>query len=157
LNEETLTIVLFQPQIPQNVGNVVRTCGVTGNSLILVRPLGFSTTSRHLKRAGLDYWEGVDVSIIEEEELEELLQTKKAPCFFFSSHGKKRITDLSYPPNSILVFGSETEGLPKYFFEKWPEAFGKIPMVEGSRCLNLATSVGIVTYEAMRQNEFKSL
>lgn len=150
-----MKIVLFQPQIPQNTGNVVRTCSVTGTNLILVRPFGFSTTSRHLKRAGLDYWEGVCVEEI--DDLEAYLDTTDAPFFFFSSHADKLYTEASYPPTSLLVFGSETAGLPAHFRQKWPNHFYKLPMLEESRCLNLATSVGIGLYEALRQNQFEGL
>lgn len=148
-----MKIVLFQPQIPQNTGNIVRTCAVTGSSLTLVAPLGFSVSDRWLKRAGLDYWEGVDVSII--EDLEALLLETDANFTFFSSKAKKKYCDFTYQPNDILIFGSETTGLPNSFFEKWPDRFSNIPMVPGVRCLNLATSVGIVVYEAWRQQEFK--
>lgn len=150
-----MKIVLFQPQIPQNAGNIVRTCSVTGTGLILVRPFGFALSSRHLKRAGLDYWEGVDVELI--DDLATYLETTDAPFFFFSSKAKKLYTEASYPPNSLLIFGSETEGLPPSFRERWPEHFYKLPMQEGARCLNLATSAGIGLFEALRQNQFEGL
>ncbi len=147
-----MKIILFQPQIPQNTGNIVRTCSVTNTDLVLVHPLGFSTQSRHLKRAGLDYWEGVNVQEI--DALESYLANTSAPFFFFSSKVKQLYTDAPYESNSTLIFGSETGGLPRHFFEKWPHLFFTIPMIEGSRCLNLATSVGIVLYEALRQTAF---
>ncbi len=142
-----MKIILFQPQIPQNTGNVVRTCAVTGTDLILVRPLGFSTASRHLKRAGLDYWEGVNVDFI--DDLESYLDQTSCPFSLFSSHAKKNYTDIEYSDDHILIFGSETAGLPPHFFEKWEERFVHIPMIEGKRCLNLATSVGIGLYGAL--------
>lgn len=142
-------IILFQPQIPQNTGNIVRTCSVTGIGLILVRPLGFSITDRWLKRAGLDYWEGVDVQLI--DDLEQFLLHSSSNFYFFSSKASKYYTDVCYKPDDLLIFGSETAGLPPQFFEKWPERFVKIPMLPQSRCLNLATSVGIAAYEAVRQ------
>lgn len=144
-----MKIVLFQPQIPQNAGNVVRTCSVTGTDLILVKPLGFSTSSRHLKRAGLDYWEGVDVQII--EDLIVYLENISTPFYFFSSKATKSYTDVDYTGQDHLVFGSETEGLPPIIRERWGDRFYRIPMKPGARCLNLATSVGIVLYEAKRQ------
>jgi tRNA (cytidine/uridine-2'-O-)-methyltransferase len=147
-----MQIILFQPQIPQNAGNVVRSCAVTGTSLRMVRPLGFTPTDKHLKRAGLDYWEGVDVGII--EDLESYLEQCSSPFFFFSSKVEQRYTDIQYPSNSILIFGSETAGLPLHYHERWKEKFATIPMRPGVRCLNLATSVGIVLYEALRQNNF---
>jgi tRNA (cytidine/uridine-2'-O-)-methyltransferase len=150
-----MKVILYQPQIPQNAGNVVRTCAVTGSSLIMVRPLGFSTTDRWLKRAGLDYWEGVPVSFI--DNLEEYLSTQTAPFYFFSSKGKTLYTAVDYEPDSHLIFGSETSGLPQAFHEKWREKFVTLPMMEGVRCLNLATSVGIGLYEAWRQQGFTKM
>jgi len=147
-----MKIILFQPQIPQNTGNIVRTCSVTGASLTLVRPLGFSVTDRWLKRAGLDYWEGVDVSFI--DDLEQFLEETSYPFYFFSSKASKKYTDIHYRPNDILIFGSETSGLPPHFTERWPDRFATIPMIPESRCLNLATSAGIVLYEAWRQQGF---
>ncbi len=150
-----MKIVLFQPQIPQNTGNVVRTCSVTGTDLVLVRPLGFSTQNRWLKRAGLDYWEGVAVDEI--DDLASYLEASRSPFFFFSSKCSRLYTEASYPSDSILVFGSETTGLPSLFREKWEDRFYTLPMLEGQRCLNLATSAGIVLYEALRQNHFEGL
>jgi tRNA (cytidine/uridine-2'-O-)-methyltransferase len=146
-----MKIILFQPQIPQNTGNVVRTCSVTGTGLILVHPLGFSTQSRWLKRAGLDYWEGVTVEEI--DDLEAYLEKTTAPFFFFSSKASKSYTTAHYTPDSLLIFGSETTGLPPHYFEKWKERFFTIPMIPQSRCLNLATSAGVVLYEAIRQQK----
>jgi tRNA (cytidine/uridine-2'-O-)-methyltransferase len=145
-------IVLFQPQIPQNTGNIARTCAVTGSSLILVKPLGFSTSQRRLKRAGLDYWDGVDVTLI--DNLESVLETTPSSFYFFSSHAKPLYTEVSYKPDDLLIFGSETSGLPQLFRERWPEKFCTIPMKKNQRCLNLASSVAIVLYEAWRQSKF---
>jgi len=114
--------------------------------------LGFSVTDRWLKRAGLDYWEGVRVSFI--DNLEEFLSTTTHQFYFFSSKVEKKYSDIVYQPNDILIFGSETNGLPAHFSEKWPERFVTIPMIDGVRCLNLATSVGIALYEAWRQQGF---
>ena len=150
-----MKIILFQPQIPQNTGNIVRTCSVTGTDLVLVTPLGFSTSDRQLKRAGLDYWEGVNVEMI--DNLEAYLDAYPHPFYFFSSHAKKLYTDVSYDKNTALIFGSETSGLPPVFHEKWPERCVTLPMTLEKRCLNLATSVGIGLYEALRQNKFSSL
>lgn len=144
-----MKVILFQPQIPQNTGNIVRTCAVSGSALALVHPLGFSVKDRWLKRAGLDYWEGVQVEEI--HDLEELLETTANPFYFFSSHAKTPYHQVSYTAEDWLIFGSETEGLPQKYQERWPERFLTIPMVEGKRCLNLATSVGIVVYEGIRQ------
>jgi tRNA (cytidine/uridine-2'-O-)-methyltransferase len=145
-------IVLYQPQIPQNTGNIVRTCAVTGNELALVPPFGFSIHDRWLKRAGLDYWEGVNVQVL--ENLEQLLDKGAFNFYFFSSKASAKYTDFSYHPDDWLIFGSETTGLPLEFLQKWPERFATIPMLPEKRCLNLATSVGIVVYEAWRQQNF---
>lgn len=147
-----MKIVLFQPQIPQNTGNIVRTCAATGSSLILVRPLGFSTQSRHLKRAGLDYWDGVSVEEI--DDLEAYLEKSQRPFFFLSSKASPLYTEASYTKDAILIFGSETKGLAPIFWNRWPERFYTIPMVPNQRCLNLASSAAIVLYEALRQTGF---
>lgn len=147
------TIVLFEPQIPQNAGNIVRTCKVTGAKLVLVKPLGFSTSNTALKRAGLDYWDGVDVEIISDLPL--WLSQASCPFYFFSSHAKTLYTKVEYPAKVILIFGSETRGLPPYFHETWPDFFLTLPMMKNSRCLNLSNTVSIVLYEAWRQQGFR--
>ncbi|MCB1213053.1 MAG: tRNA (cytidine(34)-2'-O)-methyltransferase [Chlamydiia bacterium] len=146
-----MKVVLVSPQIPQNCGNIVRTCAVTGCGLILIRPLGFRTSDRLLKRAGLDYWEGVDVEII--DSLEELLESQ-SEFYFFSSHAHQSYDQVSYSGNVHLVFGSETTGLPQELHDKYPDRFLRIPMRSGRRCLNLATSVGIGVYAAWRSNDY---
>lgn len=137
-----MKIILYQPQIPQNTGNIVRTCSVTGTGLILVHPLGFSTHNRHLKRAGLDYWEGVDVEEI--DNLETYLEQTIAPFYFFSSKCKRLYTEAKYQPHSLLIFGSETTGLSPSLWEKYPDRFFTIPMI---------SSAAIVLYEALRQTK----
>jgi len=142
-----LKIVLFEPQIPQNTGNIVRTCAVTGSSLVLINP-GYSLSDRWLKRAGLDYWEGVDLTLY--ETLEEYLAQETAPLAFFSSKATTLYTDIVYQPHHVLVFGAETHGLP----DTIPlDKRVRIPMLPDRRCLNLATSVGIGLYEALRQQK----
>ena len=147
-----MKIVLFQPEIPQNTGNIIRTCSVTNTELVLVKPYGFSIASRYLKRASLDYFEGVQVTEI--EDLYIYLQNTKDPFYFFSSKGKKNYADVRYEKNSLLIFGSETKGLPPIFFETWETKFVTIPMKEEARCLNLANTAAIGLYEALRQNNF---
>ncbi len=146
-------IILYQPEIPQNTGNIVRTCSVTGSGLYLVKPLGFSTSSRQLKRAGLDYWEGVDVQFI--ENLEIFLKETPYPFYFFSSHAQKSYTEISFTSHDLLIFGSERGGLSPIFHQQYPDLFYTIPMAENARCLNLANSVAIVLYESLRQQNFK--
>lgn len=150
-----MEIILFQPEIPQNTGNIVRTCACTGATLTLVRPLGFSITDRALKRAGLDYWEGVAVNVI--DNLAAYLQQKTTPFFFFSSKAKKTHFEANFTPNCSIIFGNETSGLDPFFFDHYPEQFLTIPMIVGKRCLNLASSVAIATYEVIRQNQISSL
>ncbi len=147
-----MKIILFQPDIPQNTGNVVRTCSVTNSSLTLVRPLGFSINSRHLKRAGLDYWDEVNIDLI--DNLEEFLEQETNPFYFFSSKSNRPYTEPLYTPEDTLIFGSETRGLPPIFFERFPEKFYTIPMASNKRCLNLSNSVSIVLFEALRQQNF---
>jgi len=150
-----MKIILFQPKIPQNTGNIVRTCSVTGTDLILVRPLGFSTSSRQLKRSGLDYWG--EVSISEIDDLDIFLEQTELPFYFFSSKVDKPYSEPRYEPEALLIFGSETSGLPDYFHEKYPEKFLTIPMQENKRCLNLSNAAAIVLFEALRQQEFNFL
>lgn len=142
-----MKVILFEPQIPQNTGNVVRTCSCTGLDLALVEPLGFSLSDRWLKRAGLDYWEGVQLETI--DDLYSYLEKEMRPFVFFSSKVKRLYTEEAYTKEHLLIFGAETHGLPEKFFLKWPERFVKIPMKDEARCLNLATSVGIGVYQAI--------
>jgi tRNA (cytidine/uridine-2'-O-)-methyltransferase len=148
----TVKVILYQPQIPQNTGNIVRTCSVTGSDLILVEPLGFSISNRWLKRAGLDYWEGVHVEVV--NNLEQKLLETSSSFYFFSSKASTPFHSVEYHADDWLIFGSETTGLPSEFFERWPDRFVTIPMMPGKRCLNLATSVGIAVYEAWKQQNF---
>ena len=150
-----LQIALFQPQIPANTGNIIRTCKVTGSSLILVRPLGFSTSDRMLKRAGLDYFDGVNVHLI--DDLPDYIETSGRRPLFFSSKAKKIYTEVEYEENDLLIFGSETIGLPDEMRDRWADQFYTIPQVETVRCLNLSNSAAIVLYEALRQKNFKAL
>lgn len=148
-----MKVILYQPQIPQNSGNIARTCSVSGTKLALVAPMGFSVNDRWLQRAGLDYWKDLNVEIIEEN-FEEYLKKAPAQVYFFSSHASKLYSKITYGPSDWLVFGSETTGLPSALFQKYPNNFATIPMQSGARCLNLATSVGIVLYEGLRQLNF---
>lgn len=148
-----MKIVLFQPEIPQNTGNIVRTCSVTDSSLILVRPLGFSTSSRQLKRSGLDYWDEVDIQEIDDLDL--FLEKTELPFYFFSSKADIPYSVPQYETDALLIFGSETSGLPDIFHQKYPEKFLTIPMQKNKRCLNLSNAVAIVLYETLRQQNFK--
>ncbi|MFA6118345.1 MAG: tRNA (cytidine(34)-2'-O)-methyltransferase [Parachlamydiales bacterium] len=149
-----MKIILFQPDIPQNTGNIIRTCSLTNTDLILVKPLGFSINEKNLKRAGLDYFNKTKIEQI--DDLESYLSGKKS-FYFLSSKAKKLYSDVKFEINSILIFGSETSGLPEIYHEKYPDNFITIPMIENARCLNLSNSVAIVLYEALRQNSFSNL
>lgn len=144
-----MEIILFQPEIPQNAGNIARTCAVASAKLTLVRPLGFAFSSRQLKRAGMDYLEEVECQTI--DDLEPYL---KEPFYFFSTKGKRKYTEINFKKNSQLIFGSESAGLPSYIHEKWANHFYTIPMQSGKRSLNLSNAVAIVLYEAWRQLGF---
>jgi tRNA (cytidine/uridine-2'-O-)-methyltransferase len=147
-----MKVVLYRPQIPQNTGNIVRTCRTAGADLLLIGPLGFSVTDRWLKRAGLDYWEGVNVTQSQDLDAElALLEQQNIPFFFLSSKVDRPYFSAELPQNAVFIFGSETEGLPDSLHDRYPDRFLTIPMEAGARCLNLATSVGIVVYECRRQ------
>lgn len=141
-------IILFQPQIPQNTGNIVRTCVCTGAKLTVVHPLGFSLSNRWMKRAGLDYGEYIHIN--ECEDLRDYLSLSTRQTIFFTSKATKSHYEVTYEKDVRLIFGSETEGLPNWVFEDYQDQSVRIPMQKGVRCLNLATSVGIGLYEALR-------
>lgn len=154
----SLNIVLFEPEIPQNTGNIARTCAATGSNLHLIKPLGFSVSDKYLKRAGLDYWNLVNISYY--ENIEELLEKAKNGKIFFSTTKESRIyTEVKYEDNSYIIFGKETAGLPDYIHEKYKNNRIRIPMIDNvdARSLNLANSVNIVMYEALRQLNFPNL
>ena len=147
-----MEIVLVHPEIPQNTGNIVRTCSATDTCLTLVKPLGFSLSDRWLKRAGLDYWDDVNIKVI--DDLKKYLQESRRPFYFFSSHAKPSYSEIEFTEDAIMIFGSETKGLPPQYLETWPEQFYTIPMKSQTRCLNLSNAAAIVIYEALRQTDF---
>jgi tRNA (cytidine/uridine-2'-O-)-methyltransferase len=146
-------IVLVEPEIPGNTGNIARLCAATGCHLHLVRPLGFTIDDKYLKRAGLDYWHLLDVQYYDSV-YEVLAKYPKSPKFLLTSHAHKSYTRVKYSSDSLLIFGRETAGLPKSFLEEFPDDCVRIPMISSARCLNLANSAAIVLYEALRQNDF---
>lgn len=156
----TMNIVLINPQIPQNTGNIARTCAATGASLHLVRPLGFSTDDKSLKRAGLDYWDLLEVYYYDDIE-DFLLKTgadlNASDMYFFTTKAPRSYTEMSYTENSWLIFGSETTGLPEELLINYPKQCCRIPMIEESRSLNLSNSAAIAVYEAIRQTGFNRL
>ncbi len=147
-----MKIILFHPQIPQNTGNIARSCAATNTGLVLVRPLGFSISDKQMKRAGLDYWDKVKLEVI--DDLDAYLQAQSAPSFFLSSKAKKSYADANFTLDANLIFGSETEGLPPSVWERYPDNFYAIPMAPGPRCLNLASSAAVVLFESLRQTGF---
>ena len=150
-----LNIVLVEPQIPENTGNIARTCAVTGARLHLVHPLGFEVTDKHLKRAGLDYWHLLDITYY--DDLADFFAKNSGPFFYFTSKGRHRHTDVTYPDGSYLVFGREDAGLPERLLFENPDHCVRMPMRKGVRCLNLSNSVAVGVYEALRQWDFADL
>lgn len=146
-------IVLVEPEIPGNTGNIARLCAATGASLHLVRPLGFSVDDRYLKRAGLDYWHLVDIHYYDSVE-EVLTAYPDAPRFLLTTHAHRSYTRVEYTKDSLLIFGKESAGLPEAFRMAHEDECIRIPMVPEARSLNLANSVSIVLYEALRQVHF---
>ncbi len=149
-----INIVLVEPEIPQNTGNIARTCALTKMKLHLVRPLGFSVDDKHLKRAGLDYWNLVDISYY--DNLEDFFKKNEGGRFFFSTtKAKKLYTDFKYKEDDFFIFGKETKGLDEDLIYSHLDTCIKIPMItEVKRSLNLANSVNIITFEALRQLDF---
>jgi tRNA (cytidine/uridine-2'-O-)-methyltransferase len=143
-------VVLIEPEIPPNTGNIGRLCLATGATLHLVKPLGFSTDDRALKRAGLDYWKEVDVRLWDSFEDLQRAQEPDVRLFFLTTKSDRAYYDVCFQPGDFLVFGRETKGLPEALLATHPEQLLTIPM-QGTRSLNLATAVAIVLFEAMRQ------
>ena len=154
-NSVMLHIVLVEPEIPQNTGNIARTCAATGSMLHLVRPLGFTLDDRYLKRAGLDYWDSVEVRV--HDSLEEALSALGKPFWLFTTKARTCYTDVAYGPDDVLVFGKETAGLPEELLVAHPASCVRIPMLEGKRSLNLSNCVAVAAYEALRRQNFTGL
>jgi len=149
-------IVLVEPEIPQNTGNIARTCAATGCNLHLVRPLGFIPDDKRLKRAGLDYWE--DLNLCFHDSLNDFLRIHdNRKMFFVTTKGKICYTNVEYPEDCFLLFGKETAGLPEWLLKANQEKCIRIPMLADTRSLNLANSVSILTYEYYRQKNFQGL
>ena len=145
-----INIVLVEPQIPQNTGNIARTCAATGASLHLVKPMGFTVDDKKLKRAGLDYWHMLDITYY--ETLSDFFEKNKGGNFFYlTTKGKKIFTDVSFPKNTFILFGREDAGLPEELLKDNEETSLRIPMVDDARSLNLSNTAAIVTYEILRQ------
>lgn len=150
-------VVLVEPEIPQNTGNISRTCAATHTVLHLVKPLGFEISDRTLKRAGLDYWQYLDVRYYDSFEELYAKYSANANFYFFSTKGVKRYSDVKFKDGDFLVFGKETHGLPEPLLERHYDNTLRIPMWENLRSLNLSNSVALTLYEALRQNDFAGL
>ena len=149
-------IVLVEPEIPQNAGNIARTCAATGTRLHMIRPLGFEVSDKYLKRAGLDYWHLVEICYY--DSFDELVaKYPQANFFFFTTKGRKRHSDVQFKDEDFLVFGKETRGLDEELLLKHPGECLRIPMFSQARSLNLSNSVAIALYEALRQNDYPNL
>ncbi|MDO4813888.1 MAG: tRNA (uridine(34)/cytosine(34)/5-carboxymethylaminomethyluridine(34)-2'-O)-methyltransferase TrmL [Gemella sp.] len=153
-------IVLFQPEIPANTGNIARTCVGTNTRLHLIKPLGFSIDDKHLKRAGLDYWNDLDLVVWESMD-DFLKNTQDKNYFLITKFGKQNYTDFDFSnPNDeeiYFIFGRETKGLPEEFREKYKDQALRIPMTDKVRSLNLSNTAAMIIYEALRQQNFKNL
>lgn len=149
-----LNIVLYEPEIPQNTGNIARLCACTGASLYLVGKLGFSLSSKYTKRAGLDYWDSVDLHKI--NSMDELFEMFPVGRFYYlTTKSKKKYTDIEFKDGDFIVFGPESRGLPQEYVTR--DTAITIPMKEGQRSLNLSNSVAITAYEALRQLNYAGL
>lgn len=150
---EKLNIVLYEPEIPANTGNIGRTCVATGTSLHLIEPLGFSLSEKAIKRAGMDYWKDLDVKRY--VNWEDFLQKNPgAKIYMATTKGRHVYTEVNYEPDCFIMFGKESAGIPEEILKEHPDACVRIPMIGETRSLNLSNSVAIVLYEALRQNQF---
>lgn len=152
-----LNIVMVEPEIPQNTGNIARTCAAIGAKLHLVKPLGFEISDKYLKRAGLDYWDKLEIE--EHNSLQEFLVKYKPEehnMYFLTTKGQKCYSNVDYSQldEVFLLFGKETKGLPEDIMKKYINKTMRIPMIDGIRCLNLSNAVSILAYEVIRHTNF---
>lgn len=148
-------IVLVQPQIPQNTGNIARTCAATGAHLHLIGPMGFAIDDKKLKRAGLDYWHLLDITYY--DSMTDFFAKNEGPFYYYTTKAIHRYTDVSYGETAYLVFGREDAGLPEDLLHANPDTCVRLPMSEGARSLNLSNTVAIGVYEVLRQHNFENL
>ena len=151
-----LNIVLIEPEIPQNTGNIARTCAATGAKLHLVEPMGFKVDDKKLKRAGLDYWHLLDITYYKSTE-DFFQRTPNGNFYFFSTKAKHKYTDIAYEHSVYLVFGKETAGLPERLLYDHPDTTVRIPMISEARSLNLSNAAAIGVFEVLRQWNFPQL
>ena len=155
-NMSHINIVLCEPEIPQNTGNIARTCAATGASLHLIRPLGFEIDNAKLKRAGLDYWDKLDITFY--DGLDDFYaKHPEIVVYYFTTKAKHKYSDVSYPDDAWIMFGKETRGLPEELLYANPETCVRIPMRDQLRSLNLSNSVAIAVYEILRQRDFEGM
>ena len=154
--DKKINIVLHEPEIPQNTGNIARTCAATGASLHIIKPMGFTIDDKKLKRAGLDYWDKLDITYYENyADFLEKHSEARGNIFYFTTKAPRSYTEVSpYPDNVFIMFGKESAGIPEEILKDHPDTCVRIPMIGETRSLNLSNSVAIVLYEALRQNQF---
>ena len=151
-----INIVLCEPEIPQNTGNIARTCAATGASLHLIRPLGFEIDNAKLKRAGLDYWDKLDITYY--DGLDDFFaKHPDITVYYFSTKAQHKYSDIAYPDEAWIMFGKETRGLPEELLYANPDTCVRIPMRDQLRSLNLSNSVAIAVYEILRQRDFEGM
>jgi tRNA (cytidine/uridine-2'-O-)-methyltransferase len=153
-----MNVVLLEPEMPANTGNIGRTCVATGTRLHLIKPLGFEISDKMLKRAGLDYWQYLDVQIY--EDFQDFLDKNpdcKGKLYMATTKAKKVYSDMAYEPDSYLMFGKESAGIPEEILVAYEDYCARIPMLSNIRSLNLSNSVAIVLYEALRQQQFAQM
>lgn len=151
----SLNIVLYQPEIPQNTGNIARTCAATGAKLHIIKPMGFVIDDKKLKRAGLDYWYLLDITYY--DSLEQFIEQNQGNFYMVTTKGANTYTEAKYKDGDYLIFGKETAGLPEELLKNHSDSCIRIPMIDEARSLNLSNSVAIVLYEALRQTDFFGL
>ncbi|MFZ2537359.1 MAG: tRNA (cytidine(34)-2'-O)-methyltransferase [Oscillospiraceae bacterium] len=150
-----INIVLVEPQIPQNTGNIARTCAATGARLHLIKPLGFLIDDKKLKRAGLDYWHLLDITYY--DNIDDFFSKNQGEFYYFTTKGKNIYSDIEYPDRAYLVFGREDAGLNETLLFQNPEYCVRVPMIGDARSLNLSNTVALSTYEVLRQWKFPEL
>lgn len=151
-----MNIVLHEPEIPANTGNIGRTCVATGTSLHLIKPLGFSLDEKHLRRAGMDYWKDLDLHVYENFQ-DFLDKNPGAKIYMATTKAHQNYSDVSYEPDCFLMFGKESAGIPEEILVDYEDTCVRIPMKENIRSLNLSNSVAVLLYEALRQNDFAQM
>ncbi|MBC7958359.1 MAG: tRNA (uridine(34)/cytosine(34)/5-carboxymethylaminomethyluridine(34)-2'-O)-methyltransferase TrmL [Vallitaleaceae bacterium] len=151
-----MNILLHEPEIPQNTGNIARTCVATGTPLHLIKPLGFSIDEKSVKRAGLDYWDQLDLHVYEDFE-DFCIKNPTATIYMATTKARKTYAQMSYEDGGFLMFGKETAGIPESILMAYQETSIRIPMLDSIRSLNLSNSVAIILYEALRQKDFSDL